>query len=180
MNNQHTASRPRTLALWVLGICTLIDSGMDILGYLYFILFPNMMQESLSIMKNLPAFQGEEVNAIWEAYAAMPQWKFGLLIVAEAAIFIGALIMLWKLKQIGFHIYTIGQICYCAIVYLVLGSPFATGFSGIIWIMMLIILFGMQLRFMEPMHAKNIDDGEDSTNINLNEDKDSDNDQPLV
>lgn len=149
------AEKPqRTFVLWCLGLCTLIDVGMDILGYLNFALFPKMMQQSIELVKKMPAFSGEEVAKAFDAYLAIPQWQFILLIIADIAIFVGALIMLWKLKQIGFHIYTIGQICFCCIIYFIIGKPFATGASGILWIMMLIVLFATQLRYMTPIGEK--------------------------
>lgn len=168
-NNNNNIKPKRSAVLWVLSICTLIDAGMNILGYLNFICFPNMIRKSMEFVKEMPAFNNEEVAKVFEAYLAVPNWKFLLLIIASAAIFAGALIMIWKLKQIGFHIYTIGQICYCAIIYFLLGKPFVTGISELLWIAILIVFFATQLKYMKPINS---DENDSDNEINTNESSD--------
>lgn len=172
MNGKENPIKPkRPAALWVLSICTLIDAGMDIIGYFNFVCFPNMIQKSIEFVKEMPAFNNEEVSKVFDAYLTVPNWKFILLIIASVAIFVGALIMIWKLKQIGFHIYAIGQIFYSAILYFLLGKPFITGISELLWTAILIVLFATQLKYMIPVkqNESNMDDNEINTNESTDE-----------
>lgn len=168
----------RTAVLWCLCICTMIDAAMDFFGYLNFLIMPDLMKQSMTLVQQMPAFSNEEIASVMDAYMAIPAWQLGILSFAELLIFTGALIMLWKQHQNGFHLYTIGQIILCATIYLLLGKPFATGVSGIIMTVLLILLFATQLKYMRPDAIEEDDDSNKTATTDL-EPQDYDNDNSL-
>ena len=86
---------------------------------------------------------------VFEMYLSIKGWQYGLLIITEAAIFIGALIMLWKLNPIGFHIYTIGQMAEFCVQNFIIGGKMTMNWSAIMLTIMIILMYATQLRYMK-------------------------------
>lgn len=145
----------RPLLLWFLAICTMLDEGMSILCYALFMLFPNMMQMATEKMLSLPLYQDDIYKEAFMAYLNVTPLQYALLIIASGAIFIGTFIMLVKMKQIGFHIYTIGQIVNFCIVNFVVGGKLAAMSNIASWIMQMciIVLFATLLPLMKPLQG---------------------------
>ncbi len=148
-NNPSTEKPQRTFLLWFLAICTMINAGMNVFSFSMYAFFPNFIQQSMEVVKNIPAFNNAQYQETLELFLTIPQWKFGLLILAEAAAFAGALIMLVKLNPIGFHIYTISQILEFCTLNFIIGEKLAMNFSSVILTMLIIVMYASQLRYMK-------------------------------
>lgn len=146
----------RPLLLWFLAICTMLDEGMSILCYAMFMLFPNMMQMATEKMLSMPFYQDDIYKEAFTTYLSVESWQYALLLLASAAIFVGALIMLVKMKQLGFHIYTIGQIVNFCIINFVIGGKLAAMSNIASWIMQIciIVLFATLLPYMKPLQEE--------------------------
>jgi hypothetical protein len=141
----------RGLLLWILSICTMIQAGNNILLYALFLLFPDKMGQAVGNLTQVPFFDEEAFKEIIQIFQSIAGWQYGLLILVEVAIFAGALIMLWKLKPIGFHIYMIGQIGLFCVLNFVIGGNLMMTWDAIIWTVFIILLFASQLKYMsEP------------------------------
>ena len=86
-NNPSTEKPQRTFLLWFLAICTMINAGMNVFSFSMYAFFPNFIQQSMEVVKNIPAFNNAQYQETLELFLTIPQWKFGLLILAEAAAF---------------------------------------------------------------------------------------------
>lgn len=139
----------RTLMLWFLAVCTMINSGMNAINYLMFLLFPKLMSQTVEMMQKMPAFNGDEYTEAFNVYLSIGGWQYGLLTIVEIAIFIGALVMLWKLNPIGFHIYTFGQIGLFCVQNFFIGGKMTISWDAIILTVCIILLYSMQLKYMK-------------------------------
>lgn len=139
----------RTFLLWFLGICTMINAGMNVLSFSMFAFFPNVIHHSIEVMKDMPRFSGEEYQEMFDIFLSIPAQKCILLILAEAASFAGALIMLWKLNSIGFHLYTIGQILEFCTLNFIIGGKLAMDFSAVLMVVLVIVMYATQLKYMK-------------------------------
>lgn len=148
--NEEPIKPQRTPMLWVLALCTMISAGINGLNFLVYMLFPNILQQAVTAMEGMPMFNNEQVSAVFELYLSMKTWQYGLLILAEASLFVGALLMLWKLNAKGFHCYVIGQMALFCLQNFVIGGSLAMNWSAIFWTVTLILLYAMQLRYMKP------------------------------
>ncbi len=106
------------------------------------------------MVKTMPMFAGAEYQELFDIMLSITKWQFLLLILAEAASFAGALIMLWKLKSIGFHIYTIGQILEFCTLNFIIGGKLTMTFSAVIMTVLIIVMYATQLRYMKDPPAK--------------------------
>ena len=84
--------------------------------------FPQVMQQSMEVMRNMPMFNNEQYRQVLDLYLSIQSWQYGLLLIAEIAIFAGALIMLWKLKPVGLHLYIVGQMALFCVQNFVIGG----------------------------------------------------------
>ncbi len=121
MGEEAPAPR-RTFLLWFLAICSMLNAGMCILAFSFYMLFPDLLQQSVAVMDEMPTFNDPQYREVFDMYLSIKGWQYGLLIISEAAIFAGALIMLWKLKPLGFHLYTCGQIALICVQNLLIGG----------------------------------------------------------
>lgn len=148
--NSTPDERPkRSFLLWFLAICTMINAGMNAINYMLFLLFPRMMEQTVEAMQKIPAFSNDTYSEVFNIYLSISGWQYGLLLLVEIAIFVGALLMLWKLKSIGFHIYTIGQIVLFGILNFVIGGKLVMSGDAIIVTVCLILLYASQLKYMD-------------------------------
>lgn len=146
-DNDLSTRRPqRSFLLWFLALCTMIHAGSSIITYLVYMLFPDVMQQSVQMMQNMPMFSNEQYQQVLELYLSIQGWQYGLLILSEAAIFAGALIMLWKLKPIGLHIYILGQVALFCVQNFVIGGLMRATWDSIIWTVLIIVLYYLQVR----------------------------------
>lgn len=138
----------RTFLLWFLAICTMINAGLNVISFSMYAFFPDLIRQSMTIMQNMSLFSGEEYKEMIEIFLSVAPWQYLLLILAEAASFAGALIMLWKLRSVGFHIYTIGQILEFCTLNFIIGGKMTMPFSAVLVTVLIIVMYATQLRYM--------------------------------
>lgn len=143
----HDFPRKRSFLLWFLAICTLVNAGISILSYLLYMFFPQLVEQSLTLLQQMPAVYSEQYAQSVSLFLAIPKWQYALLILSEAAAFAGALIMLWKLEKTGFHFYVIGKIIGFVTVNFIIGGAFAMDFSSVILMVLIILMYATQLRY---------------------------------
>lgn len=158
-SNEPSAQPQRSFLLWFLAICTMVSAGCSIITFLIYMLFPQILQQSVEMMQGMSMFQNEQYQHVFELYLSIKGWQYGLLILCEIAIFAGALIMLWKLKPVGFHLYVIGQIALFCVQNFVVGGLMRSSWDSILWTVLIIVLYYFQIwrRRPEPV-TSNEDD----------------------
>lgn len=141
----------RTFILWFMSICSMVDAVSNIFSYLFFIFMLDRIAEVMPKMGATMGMSKESVDLLMESIAAVttPQWI--MLIAVEVLMFVGVLLMIWKLNQIGFHLYAVGQILNIVITNFVIGGKMALDFTAIITVVFLIAIYAMHLRFMKPL-----------------------------
>lgn len=147
--NPPTDKPTRTFLLWFLGICTMMNAGMNVISFSMYAFCPNFIQQSMELVKNMSIFNGNEYQEMFDVFLSIPSWKYIPLILAEVASFAGALIMLWKLNSIGFHIYTIGQILEICTLNFIIGGKMVMPLSAVMMTVLIIIMYATQLRYMK-------------------------------
>lgn len=155
--------RKRSFLLWFLAICTMLNAGTSILSYLIYMFFPQLVEQSLTLLQQMPAVYSEQYAQSVSLFLAIPKWQYALLILSEAAAFAGALIMLWKLQKIGFHFYVIGKIIGFVAINFLIGGAFAMDFSSIILMILIILMYATQLRYFPAQNEEeNLENFEDN------------------
>ena len=145
-DNNPTAQPKRSFLLWFLAICTMVNAGASIFTYLIYMLFPQVMQQSMEVMQNMPMFNNDQYRQVLDLYLSLQSWQYGLLLIAEIAIFAGALIMLWKLKPIGLHIYILGQAALFCVQNFVIGGLMRATWDSILWTVLIIVMYYLEVR----------------------------------
>jgi pilus assembly protein TadC len=103
----------RNKFLTVLCILTYIGSGLSIIGGIVYALFLD------EILLTFEANPSEMSQALYDSLSIMPKGYFAAEALLAAISILGAVFM-WKLRKIGFHLYTIANI-------LILGLPIFFG-----------------------------------------------------
>ena len=155
--------------MWFLAICTMINAGMNVMSFSLYAFFPGLIRQSMDFIQNIPMFSGDEYKEIFDIFLSVTPQQYLLLILAEIASFAGALIMLWKMKSIGFHIYTIAQIFEFCILNFLIGGKMAMNLSAVVMTVLIIILFATQLRYMQGDRAADTDGPIDNNQNDNNE-----------
>lgn len=155
--------------LWFLAICTMINAGMNVMSFSLYAFFPGLIRQSMDFIQNIPMFSGDEYKEIFDIFLSVTPQQYLLLILAEIASFAGALIMLWKMKSIGFHIYTTAQIFEFCILNFLIGGKMAMNLSAVVMTVLIIILFATQLRYMQGDRAADTDGPIDNNQNDNNE-----------
>jgi len=165
-NPDNNQKPKRTFILWFIAICTMVNNGMSGLTYLFYGLFPKVLRQSVEVMSNMPMFDNEQYQQAFSTYLSIAPWQYMLLFVVAAMAFAGALIMLWKLKTIGFHIYTISQILGFCVLNFIIGGKMTMGWNDILWTICIIVIYALQLRFLQGLNAAKSDNEEENTENN--------------
>ena len=157
----------RTFLLWFLAICTMINAGLNMISFSMYAFFPDFVRQSMTIVQNMSLYSGDEYKEMIDIFLSVAPWQYLLLILAEAASFAGALIMLWKLRSFGFHIYTIGQILEFCTLNFIIGGKLTMPFSAVLVTVLIIVMYAMQLRYMKDhFEGKEKDQNIEQTNPN--------------
>ena len=128
--------RPEFLTL--LCILTFIYSGLQTLSNLFMFLNKDFILENIE----QSAFNVEDFQPILE----MPPLFFLLNITLFIIVLSGAILM-WNLKKVGFHIYSLSQIALLFVISIY--NPFdITPFAEILMTAMFILLYYRHLKFM--------------------------------
>lgn len=141
----------RTFILWFMSICSMLDAVCNIITYTFLIIMPERIAEMMPTMGATMGISKENVELLMETFATVttPQWL--MLIGVEALMFVGVLIMIWKLNQIGFHLYAIGQLLNILIMNFVIGGNMTMDFTAILTVVFLIAIYAMHLRYMHRL-----------------------------
>lgn len=115
----------RTQFLTVLCILTYIGSGLSIIGGIVYALFLD------EILLTFEANPSEMSQALYDSLIIMPKGYFATEALLATTSLFGAIFM-WKLRKIGFHLYTIANI-------LILGLPIFFGIGQFNFINLLLI-----------------------------------------
>lgn len=160
MNNfSNIKVKPRRgLVLWILAIFAMIQAGSNGTTDLIFALIPDIAVRSIESVQALPMFSSSEYTEAFSLMLSIKNWQYALLLLTEVASFTGAFLMLVKLNPLGFHIYTIGQICQILIMNFVIGGKASMPVSSILMAILIVVMFATQLPFM-----KHDDDDDEST-----------------
>lgn len=156
MNNQPK----RTPILWILGIMTMVGAFFSAISYISWAVVPDYMLKSMEIIKEMKMFTADQVEQILSLYTSITSWQYLLLTLVEIMLFIGAFLMLVKLNQAGFHVYTIGKILEFCVLNFVIGGMAAMNMNGIISSVLWVLMYATQLRFMKSS------DNQDNNAIN--------------
>jgi hypothetical protein len=134
--DQQTKKRPDLLT--VLCILTFIGSGLMGFSNLIVALSHDII---LSLTES-----GELMFPGMEIYLSLPMNYFFLTFLFMAASLFGA-IQMWKLKKIGFHVYTIGQVLLLVLPTLYPQFP-SYPYMGILFTALFITLYASNLKHM--------------------------------
>lgn len=128
--------RPELLTL--LCILTFIYSGLQTLSNLFILLNKDFISENIEGS----GFQLEDFQPILD----MPS-QFFLLNTFLFAIVLAGAVLMWNLKKLGFHIYSLSQIALLFVISIF--NPFnSTPFAEILMTSMFILLYYRHLKFM--------------------------------
>ncbi len=128
--------RPELLTL--LCILTFIYSGLQMLSNLFMLLNKNFIVDNIDESN----FKVEDFQPILD----MPPQFFLLNTILFTIVLSGAILM-WNLKKIGFHLYSLSQIALLFVISIF--NPFnSTPFAEILMTAMFILLYYRHLKFM--------------------------------
>lgn len=150
----------RTPILWILGIMTMASAVFSAISYLCWAIAPDYMLKSMEMIKEMKMFTADQADQILSLYTSITSWQYLLLTLVEMMLFTGAFLMLVKLNQAGFHVYTIGKILEFCVLNFVIGGMAAMNMNGIISSVLWVLMYATQLRFMKPF------DNQDNDTIN--------------
>lgn len=166
----------RTVLLWILCFFTFFGAGFSALSDLFYMLFPDIMAQSVQMMESMPMFNGDEYKHALELMLSVKGWQYLLLFVSQAVIFTGAMIMLVKLNPNGFHVYTLGQVANFCVLTFVIGGEHRMTPASILWVVMMISLYATQLKFMR--HEQPTDENNENDDSGEADDDDIEVDEP--
>jgi hypothetical protein len=132
----------RPVFLSVLCILTFVSTGFSILGCL---IIPSMADFMIEVAKQTPSYNEaayRDVILIWRA-----GWGFYLVLLVLTAFSLTGAILMWNLKKIGFHFYTIANIFIFYLPIMWLGLPFSIG--GAFFPAAFIGMYALHLKFMK-------------------------------
>lgn len=109
MEQQNKKSQTRPELLKVLCILSFVGSGMSLLSYGVLYLTHDLWKEAFQQGVFDFVLKDEEQIETFELLVGLPASYFLLQTLLFSASFFGVYKM-WKLKKVGFHIYTISQI----------------------------------------------------------------------
>lgn len=139
----------RGFVLWILAIFAMIQAGSNGTTDLIFAIIPDIAARSIESLQALPMFSSSEYTEAFNLMLSIKSWQYLLLLLTEVASFTGAFLMLVKLNPLGFHIYTIGQICQILIMNFVIGGKASMTMSSILMVILIVVMFATQLPFMK-------------------------------
>lgn len=158
LSNEQEPGKPlvvRPRGLTVICILTFIFSGLSCVSYLFYTLNYNHLSEFnsqyLELIKNSPYFKGlfdiEVMTKTLDLLTKTSPWFYILTTLLYSASLAGAILM-FRLRKVGFHAYTVAQILLL-IIPLIYMSGFKTDFSNIIVTTVFILIYATHLRIMK-------------------------------
>ena len=94
---------------------TMTSAVFSAIAYLCWAIAPDYMLKSMEMIKEMKMFTADQAEQILTLYSSITSWQYLLLTLVEMMLFTGAFLMLVKLNQAGFHVYTIDKFVlgYC-------------------------------------------------------------------
>lgn len=139
----------RPTFLTVLCILSFIAAGLAIFGYIGAIALVGMASAAVSAVSNAASAEGSEaINNAMATYtgpSAGMIWAYIIVGFITTLVGLFGVIQMWKLKKMGFFIYT-----GCSVVSMIMGFVFS-GFSvmGVIFPVLFIVLYGLNLKHLK-------------------------------
>ena len=145
----------RPLGLTVICILTFIFSGLSCVSYLFYTLNYNYLSEYnnqyLELIKNSPYLKTlldiEVLTKTLDLLSETSVWFYILTTLLYTASLVGAIVM-FKLRKVGFHLYTVAQILLL-IIPLIYITGFKTDFSNVAITIVFILIYAKHLRIMK-------------------------------
>lgn len=142
-NEQEPASSPviRPRGLTVICILTFIFSGLSCISFLFCSLYYDFLPELIKkspFSKDVPGIEALTNASIW--FYILNSILFGISLT-------GAIIM-YRLRKVGFHLYTVAQIMLL-IIPMIYMQGFKTDFSNITITTVFILIYATHLRIMK-------------------------------
>ena len=158
LSNEQESGKPpvvRPRGLTVICILTFIFSGLSFVSYLFYTLNYNYLSEYnnqyLELIKNSPYLKGlfdvEVMTKTLDLLTGTSVWFYILTTLLYSASLGGAILM-FRLKKVGFHAYTVAQIMLL-IIPLIYMPGFKTDFSNVIITVVFILIYATHLRIMK-------------------------------
>ena len=144
----------RPPSLTVLCILSFLGCIINIITYLYFSLFYNMLPAVYAqLEKNGFAYMGinftkamkDDFKSMLDLILSRPREFFLFYLICSVGAFYGTL-QIWKLKKTGFHIYTISQLMIIIISMIYIGISVSSGTTFLTGAF--IMLYAMNLKYM--------------------------------
>lgn len=145
----------RTPVLWILGILTMLSAASSTIAYLSWAFAPDQMLKSMEIIKEMNMFSADQVDQLLSLYTSIKSWQYLLLTIVQLMLFAGAFLMLVRLNNAGFHVYTIGKILEFCVMNFAVGGLAAMNLNGIIMSVLWVLMYATQLRFLQPSDNQN-------------------------
>ncbi|MCE3278342.1 MAG: hypothetical protein K0S44_533 [Bacteroidetes bacterium] len=139
---QPEMQKKRPVALTIICILTFIFSGLSIIGSLFTTPMADMM---IAFVQQQPQYNEADYAdsfILWKA-----GWAFYLINLLLLSVSLTGAILMWNLRRIGFHLYTISNIIIFYLPILWLGLPFNAFLAFLS--LMFIGMYAMHLRYMK-------------------------------
>lgn len=136
-NNQMEEQKQLSRIKWlhVVLVLSIIGSGLNLFSSLMMALFaPTLMQTFESMSPDLP----QEMSIMYETVFNTPRIMYVCLSVLYAMSLAGVLLM-WRLRKNGFHLYTLAQLLILVVPVLFMGRSFIA--MGDIMLTLLFVLY---------------------------------------
>jgi len=140
MNENETPKRPTSLK--VLCILTFISAGLSSISALATPLFSDVAIEYLKSLPNLGEAELNETITVLQA-----GWGYYLIIFVLLLGSLTGAILMWKLKKVGFHVYSLSNIALLFPPLLMFGI--AISWAGILLTASFILLYAVNLKYMK-------------------------------
>ncbi|MEG2336827.1 MAG: hypothetical protein RSC04_03705 [Bacteroidales bacterium] len=153
-------SSTRHTSLSTVCILTFIGSGLALLSYLYFTVFYKELADAIRYEEVYDSIPG--LKDAMEMMLAPGLPFFLLLALTNFASLCGAYLM-WKLKKIGFHVYTLAQIVSLLLPFL-FGAAQGIPFGSLFWSGLFVAFYAMHLKYMKPLDLKSNETNSNDSN----------------
>lgn len=141
-NTTNNEAPKRPMFLTVLCVLTFIASGI---GTLTSLLAPLLAEQLTTLIQSAPNY--DEVQMAEAVKVLNAGWGYySIMFLLAAGSLIGAILM-WTLKKVGFHIYTLSNLVALFVPMLMFSA--ALSWSGIFFTAIFIILYGLNFKHLK-------------------------------
>jgi len=131
----------RPLLLTVLCVLTFISTGISIMASIMIPLLSDVMVEIFKMPQFAPEANPEAIRIIQAG------WGYYMIVLLLTAVSLTGAILMWNLKKIGFHFYTIANIFLFYLPIFWFGLPF--NILAVFFPAMFIAMYAMHMKYMK-------------------------------